>query len=135
MGINNFIIGGQTAAQVESALQTQWQLFKVGIPIYQTALNPWTTSSDQFQTLVNQTLSASSADINTVDTWIRGKPYPLAGYFDPATTTNSSANSGLWIVSGAVKFYTNDGIHPNQNAVALIVSNNTIPSATFTWPQ
>lgn len=52
----NDIYGGQTISAIEANLVTVWTMFSSrGIPVYQTTILPRNTSTDQWQTVTNQT--------------------------------------------------------------------------------
>lgn len=80
-------------------------------------ISPWTTSSDNWSTLANQTKTYSGGDALRIkyNTNLRNGLVPgVAGYLDVAATTESSLNSGYWAVNGTPNWMTADGNHENQ---------------------
>lgn len=108
-GINSISLG---TSGLQSAMTAMWQFFAgYGIPVYQTTITPWTTSSDSWATLVNQTVTADEPTRVAVNDWIRTTPSPLTGYIEAADAAESSRNSGKWRVDGGAH---STGIHPNN---------------------
>lgn len=106
-GIND-IDSGASAATTLTRLQTIYAMFS-GKRIFQTTLEPTTTSTDAWVTLVNQTPYATDAARISVNTSIRAGLANVTGYLDIAATLESSLNSGKWRVPS----YTTDGLHAN----------------------
>lgn len=82
------------------------ELAELGIPIYACTLTPWTTSTDSWATVNNQT--DSRPNIILFNDWVRTLPAPLTGYFEVSDAVCSARNSGKWKAG-----FTVDGLHPN----------------------
>jgi hypothetical protein len=115
------VILGSTTAQIEGNLRTLWSSFPSGIPVYQTTMPPWTTSTDGWTTLANQTPNSDDAARIATNDYIRTTPSPLAGYFEVANVVESSQDSGLWKVPS----YTTDGVH-ETTAANIDIENSGI---------
>lgn len=114
-GIND-IANGSSLSTLQTNLQNFWNwLASAGVKVYQTTITPYSSSTDGFVTLVNQTPEPNCGP-NSIRTqlndWIRTTPSPLSGYFETADTVESSRNSGLWKVNGSTSI-TVEGLHPN----------------------
>lgn len=128
LGINNLEIGKQTAAQVQSGLETVYRAFSP-LPIWQTTLLPASISEDGFRTTHYQRQRSYGSDRLQVNSWIRSKEFPGRGFFDPNTIAEPSPNSGLWCAG-----CTEDGLHPNHTGTMAIVSAKTVAPSAFIWP-
>ena len=113
-GIND-INGGATADDVKGNVETVVSEFGA-LPVYVCTIEPRTTSTDNWSTLENQTLSANNAERVTHNDRVRaGSIVGAAGYFDLADAVESSRNSGLWRVNGSAFGFTGDGLHQSPN--------------------
>lgn len=123
LGINN-IISGTSLASMQAAYTALWtKLSDDGLLVYQTTLTPYTTSTDSWATVENQTVSANEATRVALNDWFRTTPSPLTGYIENADVVESARNSGKWKASN-----TGDGIHPNttgQPAIAAAIDTTT----------
>jgi peptidoglycan hydrolase-like protein with peptidoglycan-binding domain len=122
------VILGSTTAQIEGNLQTLWNSFPPGIPVYQTTMPPWTTSTDGWTTLANQTPNSDDAARIATNDLIRTTPSHLAGYFEVANVVESSRDSGLWKVLG----YTTDGVHETTAANVDIENSGVFSTSSIT---
>ncbi|HTV26815.1 MAG TPA: peptidoglycan-binding protein [Xanthobacteraceae bacterium] len=122
------VILGSTTPQIENNLATLWSLFPPGIPVYQTTMPPYTTSTDGWTTLVNQTPNSDDAARIATDDWIRTTPLGLAGYFEVANLMESAQDSGLWKVPG----YTTDGVHETTTGNIDIETSGLFATSTIT---
>lgn len=117
-GIND-IIGGATAAEVEARLSALYGfLADTGIPVYGGTVSPVTSSTDDWQTTVNQTTAAHNTERVTLNNWIRTTPAPLSGFFELADAVESARDSGLWKASGVPFGFTADGVHESSGGAA-----------------
>jgi hypothetical protein len=91
-----------------------------GLKVIETTCTPVSTSSDNFETLANQTTDANNAVRVQVNDWIRTNGWP---FIDLASMVESSLDSGKWVVSGAANFMTTDGLHPNASGNNYIMTN------------
>ncbi len=121
------VILGSTTPQVENSLTTLWALFPSHIPVYQTTMPPWTTSTDGWTTLANQTPNSDDAARIGTNDFIRTTPSGLAGYFEVANLMESSQDSGLWKVPG----YTTDGVHETTAANIDIENSGVFATSSF----
>lgn len=122
------VILGSTTPQIKSNLTTLWSLFPPGIPVYQTTMPPYTTSTDGWTTLVNQTPNSDDAARIGTNDWIRTTPSGLTGYFEVANLMESSQDSGLWKVPG----YTTDGVHETTTANTDIENSGVFATSSIT---
>jgi hypothetical protein len=132
-GINALRQGGEnkSAATVQGEAQTFWAKF-AGKPVWHTTLIPVSASSDNWATLANQTQNAQAAQIAAFNDYVRGRPSPLAGYFELADVIESGRNSGKWKVTGVANAFTADGVHENQGGYLEIRNSGAIGPAAFT---
>lgn len=150
-GINDCKTPSMTLATLQANNLRIWtELANRGMRVIQTTITPYTTSTDSFATVANQTLGASPYDNNIrtgYNDWLRdGAPidattkaavavgtssnvlragavgHPLYTYFEVADTVESSRNSGKWKVDGTPNKYTLDGIHPTNNGYVLMAA-------------
>jgi len=105
-GINEISAG---LSQYQTVAAGIWaSLVSRGYKVYQSTLSPFTTSTDGWVTVGNQTVGANEAARVAINDWIRTTPSPLSGYFEIADLAESARNSGKWRAN-----YTIDGLHPN----------------------
>lgn len=100
----------------------------LGSRIYDITIGPQTNSTDNWSTLVNQTVvSGTNESIRLAfNAWIRRGTSGQDGYFDISSQNESSLNSGLWVVNGSSDYATTDGIHENSVENQLIASSGII---------
>jgi hypothetical protein len=149
-GINDLgIVLTRTFAQVQADRLTIWTaLAAAGCLVYADTNAPYTTSTDGWATVGNQTHGLSSTQEGyrvSLNQWVRagaplsptaftpvavtanalfaGQPgHPLAGVFDTDTLVSSAQDSGLWNAPN----YTADGLHPAY--VAMIIMQKAVPT-------
>lgn len=140
-GVND-LNGGRTLAQLQADCLTGCteQSSINGLKMFVTTLTPWTTSTDAWATLANQTVTSWEASRVAYNTWVRaGLPidpttkaavavgtggalvagqlgHPVMGYFEIADRAESARNSGKWRVDAGQP--TADGIHPGATVSA-----------------
>lgn len=130
LGINDF--NGLSVSSAKARFISLWNALGLyrGKRVYQTTITPYTTSTDSWATVGNQTVIAGIETTRTTfNDWVRaGAPisagvgvapgtagalvagnvgHPLKGYLEVADICESARNSGLWKAS-----YTTDGLHP-----------------------
>lgn len=122
-GANDIFNNSETAAALEGYnLNIATDLRQLGIAkVFLTTLTPRTTSTDSWATTTNQTTVTGETQRVAYNTWVRaGCPvnattlaavavgtsgallagsfgHPITGFFDIATTVESSLNSGKWL--------------------------------------
>jgi hypothetical protein len=137
-GIND-LQAGQTALQVETNLIKGARARAQRGPVYVATLMPNNTSTDNWQTLGNQTPKAGEASRVAINQWIRdGMPinsttfvpvavgnnaattirtgaagHPVKRTWDVCSVVESAQDSGKWKVTGAANYATPDGLHPS----------------------
>lgn len=119
-GINDIAVASRSDAQVQSDLTAIAALFTQ--PVWLTTMEPVSTSSGDWSTLVAQTTAAYNAVRVANNNWRRGLPAGFRGYFDIADVVESARDSGLWKVSGGA--LTADGVHIYPAASEDVVKNS-----------
>lgn len=128
-GINDLIAGGQSAANTLTRLQTLYGLTGLtGKPIWQTTLEPQSTSTDVFVTETNQTTVANNGPRVTFNTTSRAAlAANLVGLIDHSLFyEESQTTSGVWQAPGGVAI-TSDGVHLNTFGCVRIAAQGQIP--------
>lgn len=134
-GHTNDIVTGQvtTLAGLQTSTLNMMSLIsgvRPGIKFIGATILPRTSSTDTWTTLNNQTAQTNFTPIGASlrETWndhVRTKPMGFSDYIDAGLYSESSLNSGKWIVTGAANYATSDGTHPSQAMHTLIA--NMIP--------
>lgn len=129
-GSNDLFVSGRTSAQLQADLTTIMGYMTSlgnGGTTYLATIGPRNQSSDGWQTLVNQSQSNPTGEINrlAVNAWLRATP-PSTNLFDVGTAMESSLNSGLWTPGPSSNYYTDDGIHPTTNMILLLLSSGAV---------
>lgn len=131
LGVNDTLFA-TTALQTQARLTLAYNAF-LPLRSWQSTLTMFTGSSNSWIDAAGQTPDATSTPkILDINTWIRGTPSPLSGYFDPYPLVESSPGSGLWLFNGTTNYATADGLHPTAAATRVLVLGNVIPRSTFT---
>jgi lysophospholipase L1-like esterase len=130
-GHNNFFADGETLVVMEANQQTMYGTVAANLigskTIIQTTLPPTTTSSDNWATLGNQTVSGFNASLAGYNSALRAATTgPTGGYFDVNSVVGTSTNTMFWITNGTAFFMTVDGVHPSPAGYALIQSSGII---------
>jgi hypothetical protein len=128
LGINDFA-GNRTAAQVQTDNLAIGAA--IALPSWYCTVAPKTTSTDSFATLANQTINAQDAARVTYNNAVRAGLPGASGFFEIADPTESSRDSGKWIVNGTANFATSDGLHENHPANAAITASGNIDPSVF----
>jgi len=116
---------------VQANLQRVWALWPNPASIFQTTMEPYTTSTDSWATTTNQTVTPEESVRTAVNTWIRGMPFGVKGFFEIAGQVETSQDSGKWDTNGRASWYTSDGIHENNRAALAIAASGCIPADAF----
>ncbi|KQP39671.1 hypothetical protein ASF44_08035 [Pseudorhodoferax sp. Leaf274] len=130
-GINDVVGAGRTWTQLQASLNTIHGYFP-DKPVWQTTLNPWTTSSDSWATTAGQTKGAWATRYDEVNAGIRAGGVGAGRVFDIASIAESAIGSGLWRVNGTANYATNDGAHETFAMNILIKNSGIIPASAFT---
>ena len=112
IGIND-LSGGATAATALSRLSTIIGYF-TGKRIWLATIEPWSTSTDGWVTVANQTVAAWDAERVAFNDAIRAGIAGAVGYFDFADVVESERNSGKWRIVRTGVAPTSDGVHVND---------------------
>lgn len=125
LGIGD-ISASQTATELKNSLRAIWGNWAgIGVKPLAATILPYTTSTDSWATVGNQTAHANSAAIVTVNTYIRTSPEPLVGYIESAWTVESAHDSQKW----AAPLYTSDGLHPGIPGTDITTARNALIAA------
>lgn len=118
LGIND--IAGSLST-VKSNYTALANLFTV--PVFGTTLLPYTTSTDNWSTVANQTVKSSEGNRVSFNNSVRNRELAgYSGYIELADSVESARNSGRWSANGTAYFMTIDGLHPNPGAFTAMRS-------------
>jgi len=112
-GLNDINTGFATLAQLQVSKLAEWQLYsKRGCRVWQTTLTPWTTSTDFWATLANQTVLGTEAVRTGFNNWVRdGAPINY-----PAMTAAAVGAVGAGVIRAGIYvggvFNRGDSRHP-----------------------
>ena len=125
-GINDLDLSGYTSSQLISSIQSIINLFP-GKPFFVSTLDPYSYPSNTAPNnpSANTQRVAYNTSLRAGTTNLSG----LNGFFDIASVTESSLNSGLWNSS-----YSTDFLHPDSNGYAAITASGVINAALFHYP-
>jgi lysophospholipase L1-like esterase len=130
LGTNDFY-AGTSAATIEGYLTTIGNLAAaIGLTPIIATLPPRTTSTDNWATTTNQTVTSNESIRTALNTWVRSTPLPHASFVEFCTPAESSPGSGLWSVPGG----TADGIHWGYNVELLVMQQVNVAALTVTTP-
>ena len=130
-GIND-INAGRTPAQVIADIKTLISRFPSTAKVILTTINPYTSSTDSWSTLANQTVGANEVNRVTLNNLIRaGGIHKVVHIADVADVVESARDSGKWIVNGSANFATQDGLHEKRAVILLIVNANKVVPNPF----
>lgn len=131
LGVNDFFTGSRTSTNVLTDRQTIRNQYP-GVTFYDTTITPATTTTDNWQTAVNQTTTSATPNTNRIafnDSLRAGTALGQGslGTLDIAAEVETSSGNqygpvidgGVWI-PGIVGY--SDGVHPNSNG--YIRTNN-----------
>lgn len=155
-GTNEFAGESATTAQWEAVAKNEmahiYNAFPT-IPIYRITMEPWTTSTDTFQTPLppnwgvncgNQTGTAYNANVTTENDHIRANTFDSIPFLEVADAVTTAHDSGCWKANGLNSFFTNGGGHATT-AGDLLVQNShninprviaaTAPLGSYAYPS
>lgn len=132
VGLITTLAGMQSTKQVELAL---YQQYRPGVMVLGAPLLPRTNSTDSWATTGNQTAQTNFSPLGgsvreQYNAWLRGRPAGFSGVLDPNLASETSVDSGVWVVNGAANYATSDGTHPSQAIHAAIA--NALPLGRVT---
>jgi hypothetical protein len=116
-----------SATGLEGLLTTQWSYFP-SKRIYQLTLDPETSSTDDWETLANQspTVGGNYNQLVPFNTWVMTKPSPLTNSFDINSIVSYPGQPLYWNVNDTPFWYTPDGIHETRTANLAIQASGII---------
>ncbi|MXG89901.1 hypothetical protein [Nocardioides flavescens] len=118
----NDLNGGASLTTIQANLTRLWTaLSLLGLPVWQSTITPWSSSSDGWTTVEGQTPYSKHPTRIALNDWIRTKPAPLTGFFEVADVVESERNSGKWALTDGAPAAT-DGIHPSGPTYAKIAA-------------
>lgn len=115
---------GANLAQMQARCVAAWaEASGRGEKVIQSTCGPYTTSTDGWTTLANQTVFDVTKEANRVafNDWLRSGPAGVDVVLDTATVCESSLNSGKWRVD-IVATTDTTGLHPSDAMVNLLVT-------------
>lgn len=124
MGINDFETAGSTDLQLRADMRAAVETMPGKVHMISTCA-PYTTSTDSWTTLVNQTVKPFEAERVSFNTWVKTTPFPFQSFMD-VNAALESGTSGRWNVPG----FTSDGLHQTSAGNAAIVSSGAVAPAT-----
>ncbi len=133
-GINDFNTLGRTAAQIAGDRATLAAMFTgQGQTVIGATLLYVTTSTDNWATLANQTVSANEAQRVAFNGLVRATIAGESVYIDPDFVLDPDAN-GKWPANGTAVYYTADGVHGSPAAIALLANGLDLDSLLIRTP-
>lgn len=119
------VTNNESAAQIVANHQAMMAGTFAGKQYWVCTIAPYTTSTDSWATLGNQTpFNAGFETVRLAYNAIVRNGLPGAySYIDIAAKVESSLNSGKWKVTGAANYATGDGLHESFNGTALITAS------------
>lgn len=122
LSINNL---SPNVANWKTQALAMWDaMAQTGLPIIQTTIGMWATSTDGWTTLENQTVIEGAAR-NEYNAWLKTKPHSgLLAVLDVCPAIESSPESGKWIPGMAW-----DDLHPNtagHDAIKALVQSQMV---------
>jgi hypothetical protein len=131
----NDMIAGTAAANIESYLTTIGnRAAAIGLTTMIATIPPYTTSTDNWATTGNQTVSANETIRTTFNTWVRTTPSPYTSFVEFCTPCESTPGSGKWFVNGAAQYATADGKHWSAVAAAIVQQGVNVAALAVTIP-
>ncbi|WP_158043386.1 SGNH/GDSL hydrolase family protein [Skermanella pratensis] len=132
LGTNDVSNGASFEVVQDRLGQCFSQLAGMGIRVIGTTFTPWTSSTDTFATVENQTKTASNAVRIKVNNWLRTVPAPLSGVLEIADHVETARDSGLWKADGTAQKWTPDGLHLSQFGHEYVAAKIAPDLAHFT---
>lgn len=131
-GVND-LNAGRTPAQILADLRTIWTAAHVaGLQrIEQILVGPWTSSTDTWTTIVNQTNRSANIAVVNANTIANIGANGLDATLFLAPAISDPGDPTKWAVNGTPSFLTNDGLHPSPVACGLMAPLFTTRVATW----
>lgn len=129
MGVNDFIVHNETGAQLITNTASYGALL-TGVKAYLCTILPAPTTTDDYATLINQTVPSYETNRVTANTSRRTAPSPYVGCFDLASVFESSFNSGK-IIAGSGYLNTLSSVHPTPVGYLALKNSGVIPPSAF----
>ncbi|HEX3919323.1 MAG TPA: hypothetical protein VHW60_18445 [Caulobacteraceae bacterium] len=131
----NDVIAAAAAATIEADVAIIGnRAASIGLVPVIATIPPYTTSTDTWETTTNQTVTADESIRTAFNTWARTTPAPFASNVDFCVAVESTPASGKWLVSGAARYGTSDGIHWSAAAAAIAMQKVNVASLSVTLP-
>jgi hypothetical protein len=129
-GHNNFAADGESLATMEASMATMWATLTANMvgskTVIQTTITPYTTSTDNWVTTMNQTTTGFQTSVAGFNTALLAATIgPPGGSYNTSSVLGTGTNNSLWVVTPAPP-YTVDGTHPSPDGYALIQSSGII---------
>lgn len=116
LGVNDLAAGLTTMQTNAATILNQVAALPNVKAVLAATLPPYTTSTDGFKTLGNQTQTGGTATLISFNQWLRTVPAPLTGVLDTGNAVMSSTDSGYWGFDGVTNcLYTCEGLHMVPN--------------------
>jgi len=144
LGVNDVFSGSASLAQMKANIGSLLLLFP-GLKKYLTTLAPLTTSTDNWATAYNQTITANDSVRTGYNTWLRTATISnvsgivdVAAYVEVDKTNTLSLNGGYWITDGIAGTYVSNnntdtpyGFHETTLGNILIAKSLILNSPIF----
>lgn len=118
-GINGLSGGAGAGAAMAARIEDFAAFFN--LPFFQATVAPYTTSTDNWATVENQTPNASNANRIILNDLIRAGLDGVTGYVEIADVVESGRNSGRWKPG-----HTSDGIHENATGYQAVQDSGVV---------
>jgi len=122
-GIND-LYGGISLSTIETNLSAI-PGYTPNIPLWIATVENENSSTDNFESAINQTVATSASALNT---WIRTVPSTYYGFFELAQ--NDQPN-GYWLFTGGANYATPDGTHQTRALLEVMKAIRVIDPAVF----
>ena len=106
-------MGSATGLQTKILAIGAW-LSALGVKAWLCTVCPRSTSTDNWATLANQTITYPASVLSYFNSWVRSVPAGDAGYIELGNLVSSAADSGKWAVNGTANYSSADGTHPSS---------------------
>lgn len=127
-GLNDFNTSASTEAQVVAYIQQLAQQWSYPGRVIINNEGPWTTSSDNWATVANQTATSFESSRVSLNAAIAA----LTGYnqiVKPAALDTNSGSTFAWLVNGTANYATPDGIHEQTAQLLRMLAVNPFNSS------
>lgn len=129
-GFNDIFNAGRSVSAVAADLATiRGYMTALGSDkrAYQTTITPYTTTTDNWATLANQTPQTNNGNRVSLNAAIRALTY----FYETADAIESARDSGKLKVTGSAFGYTTDGGHLNTAGYELVRTAGVLPITDF----